>query len=455
MISRRTQSRLISLFTLLLIILLAVLLAWLSTRYEWHMDWTRSGRHSLSEASKELLKRMDEPIKITVYAREDANTRESIKQFVERYQRVKEDITLSFVNPDIVPDEVRELGISSVNEMVLYYRNNSQHIQPGSEEEMTNALQRLARDAEHWLAFSEGHGERDPLGEANFDLGEWGQQLKHRGFKIQPVNLAEIKAIPGNTRVLILADPRVDYLPGEVDLIRDYINAGGNLLWLVDPPADLHNLEDLARELQLTVQPGMVIDFAGRLIGLDDPTIVLETTSLYPDHPVTDDFHYTTLFPTATVITVAGDSGWIGKPLIVTGDHTWLETGEISTEVSYDEGSDLVGPLNIGISLEREVAIETADRQSSRSQRIVVLGDSDFLANTYIANSGNLELGMRIMNWLSQDDNFITIPATIASDATLELTPFNAALIGFGFLLVMPLALIAAGFTLWWRRRKR
>ena len=455
MISTRTKSRVISLTTLLLIILLSVLLAWISTRYEWHMDWTRSGRHSLSDASREMLSRMQEPIQITVYAREDTGVRESIRQFVERYQRVKNDISLTFVNPDVVPDEVRELGISTINEMVIYYGNNSQHIQPGSEEEMTNALQRLARKTEHWLAFSEGHGERSPLGEANFDYGDWGQQLKHRGFRIQPVNLSEIKAIPDNTRVLILADPRVDFLPGEINLLREYIDAGGNLLWMIEPPGDLHNLAAIADTLQVSIQPGMVIDSAGRLIGLDDPSIVLETTSLYPDHPVTSDFHYTTLFPTATAITAGDNSIWNSRPLIVTGDHTWLETGEISGEVSYDEGADQAGPLDIAISLEREVNTNENGQEKARSQRIVILGDSDFLANTYIANSGNLDLGMRIMNWLSQDEDFISIPAAVAADASLELTPVSAALIGFGFLLVLPLLMIAAGFIQWWRRRKR
>lgn len=441
---------------LILIVSLAGLLGWLSTLYPWQLDWTRGGRHTLSDASKQVLAKMDGPIEITAYAREDVGLRDAIKKIVGRYQYVKPDIKLHpFVNPDAVPDEIRNLGINVNGELVIRYQERSQHVQSGNEEEFTNALHRLARGAEHWLAFIEGHGERSPLGQANFDLNIWVQQLTNRGLRIQPLNLANIQAIPENTQVLVIAGPRVDFLPGETSLITDYLEQGGNLLWLTDPPGTLHNLDALAEQLHIRIAPGTIMDFAGQLIGLDDPAIVLQTSSLYPPHPVTLGFDYTTFFPAATVVTYSENDIWETRPLISTADHTWLETGNLEGEVNFDEDSDKAGPLDIGISLEREIEFEEGENRVRKQQRIVVMGDGDFLSNTYVNNSGNLDLGMRIMNWLSEDDDFIAIPASIAIDTHLELSPFASVIIGFGFLIILPLALLAIGLTIWWRRGKQ
>ena len=48
------------------------MLAWLSVRYQIQMDWTESGRHTLSHASQEVLSRMAAPVEITAYARKDS-----------------------------------------------------------------------------------------------------------------------------------------------------------------------------------------------------------------------------------------------------------------------------------------------------------------------------------------------------------------------------------------------
>jgi ABC-type uncharacterized transport system involved in gliding motility auxiliary subunit len=451
----RLQSRINSMIMMILILSLAGLLGWLSTLHSWQLDLTQSGRHTLSDASKQVLAKMDGPIEITAYAREDVGLRDAIKKITGKYQQIKPDIVLHFVNPDAVPDEIRNLGISVNGELVIRYQDRNQHVQSDSEEEFTNALHRLARGAEHWLAFIEGHGERSPLGQANFDLNVWVQQLANRGFKVQPLNLANIQAIPENTQVLVIAGPRVDYLPGETGLIHDYLEKGGNLLWLADPADSLHNLDTMAEQLRINIESGMIIDFAGQLIGLDDPTIVLQTSSLYPTHSITREFDYTTFFPTATSITYEKNDLWDSRPIISTGDHTWLETGKLEGEINFDENSDIAGPLDIGISLEREIETEQGENLIRKQQRIVVVGDGDFLSNTYVNNSGNLDLGIRIMNWLGEDDDFIAIPARLARDTRLEFSSFASVIIGFGFLIILPLALLATGLTIWWRRRKQ
>lgn len=457
-VTSRLQSQLNSIVMVLLILSLAGLLAWLSVRYQAQMDWTQSGRHTLSHASQEVLNRMDGPVEITAYAREDGNLRKTVEKIVGRYQRLKPDIMLHFVNPDVVPDEVRNLGITVNGELLLSYQERIAHVKTGTEEEFTNALERLARGSEHWLAFLEGHGERDPLGQANHDLKLWTTQLVSRGFKIQPLNLANVKIIPDNTQVLVIASPTIDLLPGEIALIIEYLLRGGNILWLADP-GSLHGLEPLADQLGVEIPSGMVIDFAGNLIGIEDPTIVLNTPRLYPDHAATKAFNYTTFFPTSAAIQVKDRvknlTQWNISSLLTSADHTWLETGELEGEIEYNEDSDKIGPLDIGITLERMIENDSndADVSSTIQQRIIVIGDGDFLSNAYIGNSGNLDLGIRLINWLSNDDDFINIPVKTVNDAHIELSPVASVIIGFGFILILPLIFLGTGLMIWWRRK--
>lgn len=445
----RLQSRFHSLVSLVLLIAVFALVAWASTQYSFEQDWTRSGRHTLSEASRQVLSELEKPIRITAYARDDKPLRDALRSFIERYRRAKADISLEFVNPDVVPDETRELGISVNGELIVHYGERSEHVKQITEESLTNAMRRLARNAERWLVFMEGHGERNPLGDGNHDLGVWAQQLRNSGYRIQPVNLNEVQALPDNTSVLVLAGPQVDLFPGEVRELREYLEAGGNLLWLADQGAS-HGLETLTELLPVTFPEGTVVDFAGQLLGIDDPSMVVTTPSLYGDHTVVDEFEFTTLYPTAGVVAADSDDDgdWTIEPLVNSGDHTWLETGPLEGEVSFDEGVEREGPLPLGVALSRTL-------NDSKEQRIVVMGDGDFLANTYVSNGGNLEFGNRIVNWLSADDDLITIPPKTAPDTVLELPNTASIVIGVGFLIVLPFGLLAAGLIIWWRRRQR
>lgn len=445
---RRTGDRLNSAVMSLLLLVLAGLLAWLSVRYHWETDLTRGGRHELSQASRQVLDRMPGSIKVTSYARNDPDLRQLVRDFVDRYQRYKGNIELQFVNPDKVPDETRNLGISVNGELILRYNDRVEHVRSDSEQEFTNALQRLLRGADTWLACIEGHGERDPLGKTRHDISIWASQMKNRGLNLQPINLGRLNSIPDNTAVLVIASPTTAYLPGEVDKILDYLAAGGNLLWLADP-GEHDGLDKLRKYLGLEFPAGTIIDIAGRVIGINDPTITLATRQLYTSQPAVDQFDLTTLFPMALPIDANKSGPWKVTPVITTATHTWLERGKLKGEIRYDKNQDRMGPFNLAVSLERNLQQDGGHKQ----QRIIVVGDGDFVSNAYINESGNLELGLRLMDWLAQDDNYINIPARTAEDATLELSQTSSIVIGFGLLVVLPLFLLIMGGFIWWRRR--
>lgn len=435
------------------------LAAYLTTRYHAQVDWTASGRNTLSEASQTLLGRLDGPVAITAYAREDEVLRGRIRALVERYRRHKPDLSLAFVNPDTAPDRVRELGIAVDGELIVELGSRKEHVQTLSEQTLTNALQRVARGGDRYVVFLTGHGERDPRGQANHDLRDWARQLEQRGLRVETVNLAETGAVPANTSVLVIAGPQVRLLPGEVELLRGHLERGGNLLWLADP-GDLRGLEPLAQQIGLELQPGTIVDPTTQLFGIDNPAMTLVTQ--YPLHPVTERFDLVTVFPMAAGLTARPSPPWESEPLLTTAARAWSETGELTGEVRLDPGKDVEGPLDVGVALTRPreglqapPGPPALPAQSTPSQRVAIVGDGDFLSNAFLGNGGNLDLGLNLINWLSSDDELIAIPARTSPDTRLVLSDTAMAVIGVGFLAALPLGLALTGVLVWYRRRRR
>jgi ABC-type uncharacterized transport system involved in gliding motility auxiliary subunit len=349
---------------------------------------------------------------------------------------------------------VRELDIIMDGEMVIEYAGRSERLQDLSESGLTNALQRLARGAERRLAFVGGHGERDPLGAGSHGYANWVAYLQARGVRAGQSSLVRDEAPVAGETVLAIAAPQVALLPDELMRIEAFVEAGGSLLWLVDP-GHPEGFETLARRFGLRLERGVVVDpnisqVGMMLFGTDDPRVAL--VGDYPEHEVTRNFDLNTLFPIAGALAITEGEEWHATALLRTLSNTWLERGEVSGTVTYDEGDDLPGPLVLGAALTRELG---GEQGAAMTQRVVVIADSDFLANGFLGLGGNLQLGLNIVNWLSGDDRLIDIPARTAPDLSLQLSRFAMGVIGFGFLLVLPLLLVASGVLIWFRRRRR
>ena len=442
-------------FTLLFALVIG-LLAWLSTRYPLQADWTANGRNTLSAASQTLLAQMGEPIRITAYVREHPALRDAIARLIGRYQRHKPDLTLDFANPDLLPDRARELGITQEGELYVEYHERGEKLQQLNEQALSQALQRLSR-LERVALFLDGHGERKPLGVANHDLGTFGRELEKIGIRPRPLDLAVETRVPAEAAALVIAGPQTPVPPGAVEAILEYVRQGGPLLWLREPDEPA-SLQPLAAALGVTTLPGVVVDADAPGLGIKNPAFI--PIADYGPHPITAALRAPALLPQAAALDVRPVEGWTAAVLLESQSRSWTETGPLDGPMRFDpDSAERSGPLTVGVALVRPrppgAAPDSSPPAAVRQQRIVVIGDGDFLSNVYLGNGANLELGLTIFNWLTQDDAPILIPSREAPDPSLNLSAGALALIAAVFLIGLPGALLASGWLIWFRRRRR
>ncbi len=440
------------LFAALLLLAFAAI-GYLSTRYGYRADWTANGRTSLSAESRAVLAKLDGPVQIVSYANPQGNLRQTIAGFLQRYQTVKPDLSLSFVDPQLDPAKMRELGITVDGALILHYKDREQRLDELSERSLTNALERLLRGSDRIVAFVTGDGERRADGQANADVGTFMSSLESRGMRAVPLNFAQVAAVPAHTDLVVLASPTMTLPPGAVQALVGYVQNGGNLLWLTEPANDDLGLAPLAVALGVRVLPGVLVDGSGTALGLHDPRMI--ALGDYPPQAITRGFTLTTLFPQASALAQVAQTGWAVTPLLRSAAQSWTEFQPIdntkASDIRFDAAAgELKGPLDFGFALSR-----LSPSPDKSEQRVVVIGDGDFLSNTFLGNGGNRALGERVFDWLLGDDKLVELPPRGAPDRLLDISQHELNALSFGFLIALPLLLLLTGGLIAWRRRRR
>jgi hypothetical protein len=187
----------------------------------------------------------------------------------------------------------------------------------------------------------------------------------------------------------------------------------------------------------------------------------------YRSHPLSEKFQLTTVFPGARSVQTAADvpPGVQVTEIVFTAPQSWAEADPAARPVKLDE-RDRKGPVCVlvaatgpatgggGPSSGAEAGADTAEGgERERAMRLVVAGDSDFCANGFSSFGGNLDLGLNAVSWLSQEEDLIAIRPKSREDRRVHITQTQAAAVRSILLLGMPLAVLAIGVAVWWRRR--
>jgi hypothetical protein len=184
----------------------------------------------------------------------------------------------------------------------------------------------------------------------------------------------------------------------------------------------------------------------------------------YPPHPITQRFGLLTAFPLARSASPVpgGVNGHIAQTFVESSPRSWAETDIKSLlttgEVSLDESKgDKKGPISIAAAVSAAATAPAAPGQPpdapKAETRVVVIGDSDFAANSGLGIQGNRDLFMNVVGWLSQQENLISIRPKEPDDRRITLTATQQTNITWLSLLIIPAAVFGTGVYTWWRRR--
>jgi ABC-type uncharacterized transport system involved in gliding motility auxiliary subunit len=148
-------------------------------------------------------------------------------------------------------------------------------------------------------------------------------------------------------------------------------------------------------------------------------------------------------------------------------------------ELIRDADKERQGPIPVGVAATYDVPesesspaaaadAEPKDEESGESKagdevnpldgeqkqgRIVVLGTSRLARNSYVGLGGNLDLFLNTLNWLSSDEDLISIRPKQPDNTPLEVSASEMQRILLGTVFGLPLVIIVAGIRVWWMRR--
>lgn len=472
----------------ILVVVIVGLLGWLSTQYKSDFDWTYGHQNTLTKASQRLLRTLPYPIHFYAFVYGNASGEQRvIQREVERYKRFKHNVTLKFIDPSIAPQLVHKYDVTQANEVVISYHGHHQALTQVTEPKVSEALEQLASKNNTHVTFLSGDGERSITQSDRNGYSSFAELLRSKGMHVSELNLAVHPKIPADTSVLVIADPTSALLPSERHIIERYVQRGGNLLWLADTDSSPHPVT-LQKQLGVHWQKGYAVFPNYQELGTGNPGIYLAAN--YPENPITKNLNEITVFPFVRSIQTRKDSGWNQKPFLQTSASAWLETsGKTSGTIRFNAKRDIRGPLTIGLSETRSIrhkhpsrmpkglstTVEKKSKNTRKSsspgksgskqaataikrhpiqQRVVMIGDSDFLSNGDIGVLGNGNLGVDVVNWLAERNPALSITIPDAPDHDLYLPGWASWLITAGFVVVLPLLLIGFGVIRWAIRRR-
>ena len=476
----RRQARYGALASSSIVLALGILVAvnFVLARQNKRWDLTAARQYSLADQTVQILESLEAPLRILVFA-QDINFPRYQDRLAE-YDYTSSQVSLEFIDVDKDPVRARQYEVQAYGTIVLEYEDRIERVVSEQEQELTNALIKVIEGEEQRVYFVQGHGERSPDGEDRLGYSGLSEALRLDNLVVDSVVIAQTGEVPEDASVLVVAGPSTDFLPGEIDLLRDYLESAGKLLVLLDPPddpetTDQSNLISLISEWGIEVGDDVVVDVSGvgQLLGTD---VTVPVAATYPSHAITDNFALLTAFPLARSISpvAGGANGRTARTFIETSARSWAETSmdELAgREVGMDE-ADSPGPISIGaaVSVAVEIEDDTNGAQASDSEeteearedddqdapppqaRLAVIGDSDFASNSALGIQGNRDLALNTINWLAQQENLISIRPRQPEDRRITLTAaqqFNVLIVTW----LIPVVVIVTGVFTWWRRR--
>ena len=460
--------------TIVLLGVLFIMVNYLSSQRYARWDLTRQKFTALSGQTIQTLKGLQAPLSVIVFYQPMHPLYGLVKDCLEEYARVSPRIQVEYVDP--VQDVARakrlvqdfQIDVEKPDALSLViFQSGSRHkylsdtdlaeydygsMSFGSEPRVktfkgetafTSAIISVTQAKQPLVWFTSGHGEQSVETQTPAGLSELKRSFEQHNIRMDTVTLLERSAIPPEVKLVIITGPTHRFAEQEAALLATYLERGGRLLALIDPLENT-GLDGLLTRWGIELGMDIVVD-PSRQLPFVSPGNLLVTT--YTQHPIVEKMKtLLTLFPLARSVRPAepAPQGLTVTPLAMTSEAGWGETRTSVEEFRFKAGEDVKGPVSIAVASERSTPTQT---------RLVVIGDSDFIANGQLGNAGNLDLVHGAVYWLMNQEQLIGVSPKPIQALKLNLTGGQLKGLLFLSLLAMPLLCGVAGAGTWWLRR--
>ncbi len=482
-------------FLSLMMLSLLVVLYLIIRNHPVRLDLTANKLYSLSDQTKKVLDSLTDEVHITAFVNEDVFLNEDhrvlceyVRTLLKRYEEYSDKVKVVFVDPVKDPATAQKFSVNSLVAVIFSYRGHTKKVTDRQlmvwerggrwkftgEETFTSSILSLMESKEKIVYFVRGHGEKDIDNKDTFGYRVLRDFLENENFKIRKINLYEVKDIPNDCSVLIIAGPEEMISQVEQKKIKRYLKKGGKLMLLVDPIFERNAAQFLNF---LTSDWGILLD--NNVVVEENPAYSLYYEGrpyiIFPDlryHPITKDLiqrDEKVVLVFAMGLLKTNVEGYIYAPLLQTSKDSYgeknIRRGGFTTG---KDKKDIQGPLTVAYAI-RKVLTNASTNVVKNGEtnkvvlkgfiddetRIVVVGDSDFVANAYLRfSSGNLDFFLNALEWLVRKEKLISIRPISYEIRPLALSKSAGKWVTVIVLLVIPFLFVLIGLIIW-RVRKR
>jgi ABC-type uncharacterized transport system involved in gliding motility auxiliary subunit len=433
------------------VIAILIVINWLAEmpRFNKTVDTTSNKRFTLSQETQKLVKNLKTDATITYIDR--SSNFDSAKGILDRYKNLSPKIHIQYIDVEKQPTVARAYGLRFPGTAYVEIGQRREEAKSLNEEGITGAFVKDLKGVRK-VCFVSGSGERRLDDTQETGLSAFKTLLQRDNYQADSITLLDKTAVPSDCNVLVVAGPQADYTPNEVTAIKNYVEAGGRAMILLDPPLDFGRehiaqntaLQDLLERWGVTEDKDLVLEQnpIGQLFNIG-PEIPLITS--YDSQPIVSDLKEATGLPITRSLEVKnGDKTTVDK-LFSTTDQAIATTHLDTTD--FAKYQDKKGPFVLG------AAVTYNTGKPNASGRVVVIGTSSFLDNGTIGFQGNRDLALNAINWLSSDEDLISIRPKEPEDRRLNVNQSQMTRFLYFDIFAVPLFIIAGGVLIFLKRR--
>jgi len=437
----------------LVVIAVVIVANVLADRHDKSFDATSNKRYSLSDQTAKIVKGLKQGATITYF---DQSTRfRAGKDLLDQYANLSPKVRVEYVDPDKNPTLAREAGIRTLGTAIVQVGTKREEAKSMTEEGVTGAFIRDLKNNTRTVCFVTGSGEHQVDNTDREGLSQFKELLSKDNYESKSVDLLQKAEVPSDCTTLVIAGPTRNYEPPEVDALKKYVEGGGRAFLMLDPPLKLRrseiapndSLTSVLESWGVTMNKDLILDLnpIGQLAGLG-PQVALVTS--YSSQPIVNEMKGTaTGFPLSRSMDIKNADKTNVQKLFDSSSGSLATTNLSSGEVSVNDPQNKKGPLTIA------AAGTYSTGQENSQGRFVVVGSSSWAANSFINFNGNTDLALNAINWLASDEDLISIRPKQREDRRITMTRAQLNWVRATSQFVLPLIVVVAGISVWWKRR--